>query len=86
LRPFLKAVQSLIEAGFSEAQIGQIEQEFSKLAVNGIKTMAFPIVYQGAKAELRVAIRKEDVDIVEIRFFAPPKLAEQIIQTMKAML
>lgn len=82
LRPFLKAVQSLIESGFGDAQIDQIEQDFGKLAMDGSKTMMLPIRYQGEKVELRVVIRKEDVDTVEIRFFGPPKLAEQITQTM----
>jgi len=42
LRPFLKAVHPLIETGFGDAQIDQIEQQFGKLARDGTKTIAFP--------------------------------------------
>jgi len=86
LRPFLKAVQPLIENGFGDAQISQIEQEFRKLALDGTKTITFPIVYRGAKADLRVTVRKEDSDTVEIHLFAPPQLAEQIKQAFKSLL
>lgn len=86
LRPFLKAVRPLIESGFADAQIGEIEQEFGKLARDGSKAVTFPIVYKGTKTELRVMVRKEDVDTVELHFFALPQLTAQIKEAMKAML
>ncbi|HLK18718.1 MAG TPA: hypothetical protein VKT81_07170 [Bryobacteraceae bacterium] len=86
LRPFLNAVGPLIESGFGLAEIGQIEQEFANLAKDGTHALTFPIIYKGNKTKLRVTIRKEDSDIVEIRFFAVPQLVEQIEQVMKQTL
>lgn len=80
----LKAIQPLIQKGFGEAQIGEIENSFRALAVNGTKQVSFPIVYDGVETELRVEVRKEDVDVVEIHFFSNPALAEQIQRTIRA--
>jgi hypothetical protein len=79
----LKAIQPLIQKGFDEAQISQIEDGFLALAVNETKETNFPIVYDGVETELRVAVRKEDVDVVEIRFFSTPALADQIQRTIE---
>lgn len=84
LRTLLQAIQPLIQKGFGEAQIGQIESGFQTLAVNETKHVNFPIVYDGVETELRVQVRKEDVDVVEIRFFSAPALAEQIQRTIQA--
>lgn len=83
LRILLQAIQPLIQKGFGEAQIGQIEGSFQALAVNETKHVNFPILYDGVETELRVQVRKEDVDVVEIRFFSAPALAEQIQRTME---
>jgi len=84
LPTLLKAIQPLIQKGFGEAQIGQIEDGFRALAVNATKETNFPIVYDGIETELRVVVRKEDVDVVEIRFFSTAALAEQIQRTIRA--
>src|SRR3981081_1091275 len=72
LRVLLKAIQPLIQKGFDEAQIGQIEGSFQALAVNETRRVNFPILYNGVETELRVQVRKEDVDVVEIHFFSAP--------------
>jgi hypothetical protein len=84
LRVLLKAIQPLVQKGFDEAQIGQIEGSFQALAVNETRRFDFPILYNGVETELRVQIRKEDVDVVEIHFFSVPALAEQIQRTIRA--
>jgi hypothetical protein len=79
----LKAIQPLIQKGFGEVQISQVENGFRALAVDETKEMNFPIVYNGDDTELRVAVRKEDVDVVEIRFFSTSALAEQVQRTIE---
>jgi hypothetical protein len=63
--------------------MAQVENDFRALVMDGTKEFTFPIVYDGAESELRVRVRKEDVDTVEIRFFATPKLAQQISDAMR---
>ena len=83
LRTLLNAIEPLISKGFGEAQISQIENDFKALARNESKRITFPVVYNGAETELRVLVRKEDVDAVEIRFSSDPRLAEQIQQAIR---
>lgn len=83
LRTLLAAIKPHIAKGFGEPQMVQIESDFRALVMDGTKQYAFPIVYDGAESELRVRVRKEDVDAVEIHFFAAPKLAEQIQNVMR---
>jgi hypothetical protein len=64
--------------------MNQIESDFLTLQVDAAKEYSFAVVYDGAASELRVGIRKEDVDVVEIRFFASPQLAQQIQQAINA--
>jgi len=51
--------------------------------MNDTKQLKFPIVYDGVETELRVRVRKEDVDVVEIRFFGASTLADRIQRTMR---
>jgi vacuolar-type H+-ATPase subunit F/Vma7 len=83
LRTLFDAIRPHIAKGFGESQTAQIESDFRALPMGGAKQFTFPIVHDGADSELRVRIRKEDVDIVEIHFFAVPKLAEQIEHVMR---
>jgi hypothetical protein len=85
LRPFLKQVQPLVEDGFGDSQIDQIEKSFRGLAMDGKSVTDYPVVYHGAKTTLRIQIRKEDFDTVEIRLWASPELAGQITGVMRSL-
>ena len=83
LRTLFDAIRPHIARGFGEPQMARIENDFRALEMDGTKQYTFPIVHDGAESEMQVRVRKEDVDIVEIRFFATPKLAEQIQHAMR---
>ena len=83
LRTLLDAIRPHITKGFSDQQVQEIESGFRSLAVDGTKPYTFAIVHDGMDTKLRVQVRKEDVDVVEIRFFGTPKLIGQIQQTIR---
>jgi hypothetical protein len=82
LGTLLDAIRPHIAKGFSEQQAREIENGFQSLAVDATRQYTYPIVYDGSETELLVEVRKEDVDVVEIRFRGPPELADQIQQTI----
>lgn len=83
LRALFDAIRPLVAKGFGEPQMAKIENDFRALQMDEIKEYTFPIVHEGEDSELRVVVRKEDVDTVEIRFFAVPKLTQQISNAMR---
>ncbi|MEO5922478.1 MAG: hypothetical protein ABIR70_01485 [Bryobacteraceae bacterium] len=78
MRVLFEAIRPGITSGFGEQQIVEIERGFSSLKVDGTKELTFPVVYAGAESELRIRIRKEDVDAVEMHFFGTPALVAKI--------
>ena len=83
LRTLLVAIQPLISKGFGETEINDIDNTFRALALNETKQMNFRIVYEGTETDLRVLVRKEAADAVEIRFLCNAKLSEQIKHTIR---
>ena len=85
LRPFLTALQPVIENGFGDREITQITEQAAKLTTNATVPLTFPIIYKGIKSDLRVILKKEPGDVVGLRFLAVPLLIEEItvaIQTI----
>ena len=78
LSPLLKAVQELIVKGFSETEVSQVANAFRSMAVGETKEFKFPVVFRDREATLRIQLKKDDVDAVEIWFFTEPELAAAI--------
>src|SRR5262245_43157287 len=72
LRTLLDAIRPHIAKGFGDQEVREIESGFQSLAVDESKQYTYPIFHDGTVTELRVEVRKEDVDVVEIRFFGTP--------------
>ena len=74
----LRAIQPLIERGYGENEIKTLQHLFEStpLKKTGVKT--FPISYRGKNASLRVELKKDDVDEIEIWFITEKELAKEI--------
>lgn len=80
--PFLKRLKPLIEAGFSDNEILQIQKMLENLKVDEEKELEFPIQYQGEKSILRIKIFMDDIDAPDVYIFTHPKLANEIDKEM----
>lgn len=84
IRVLLGALGQKVTSGLAEAQIAEVENDFSALQRDGTKERTYPVVFKGESSELRIQIRKEDVDAVELHFQGEPALVEEIQNTIRA--
>ena len=77
------ALRAQIPQGFTDEQKVAIGKDFRALPMNGTKEYLYPAAHEGTTGTLRVTIRKEDVDAVEIRFYAPPEITTAIERTIR---
>jgi hypothetical protein len=79
-----EAISPSISSGFGEPQALQIERAFASLAKDGTMELTFPITYNGTDSELRVRIRKEDVDAVEMHFLGTQEVITKVQDIIRA--
>jgi hypothetical protein len=80
--PFLGAE---IQRNHGEREIATVQRlwESTSLKSTGVKT--FPISYRSQSATLRVELKKDDVDEIEIWFITTPELAKEIQAKMRQL-
>ena len=85
LPKLLQSIRPLIEKGYGEQEIATVQRlwEATPLKSTGVKT--FPITYRGQSATLRVELKKDDVDEIEIWFITIPELAKEIQAKMRQL-
>ena len=71
-------VAPLIPSGFGPAEIGSLVGMADAMAVDDEKEVIFPIEYVGHGAAFTVGIFMDDIDAPDVRFSAPPALAQAI--------
>jgi len=86
LAPLLKSVQRLIQSGFSDAEVAQIDATAHSMPVNQTKELKFQTVFHGTNTALRLQVKKDDVDAVSVWFITSPELAAEIQTAMKPFL
>lgn len=74
----LQVIQSQLPGGFSDLEIAGIKADFASLPVDATKAYSFSITEDGSETKLRVVLRKEAEDTVELRLWAIPKLTDTI--------
>jgi hypothetical protein len=79
----LRAIRPLIRGGFGDSEIETLKRlaEATPVKDTGVKT--FPISYQGKDAILRLELKKDDVDELEIRFITQKELAAVVQKQMR---
>lgn len=86
LKPLLASVQKLVEKGFGDDQVGQVDNAARSLQTDQTKEFKFAVVSSGEETPLRIQLKKDDVDAVSIWLFTSPPLAGKIQVAMKAFL
>jgi len=86
LAPLLKSVQQLVQGGFGDADVTQTNAIVRSMPVGQTKEMKFQMVFRGANTTVRLQVKKDDVDAVDIWFFTSPELAAEIQKAMKPFL
>jgi len=82
----LKNIRPLIDKGYAEAEIDALQNLLDATPVKGTGVKSFSIVYRGYSTPLRVELKKDDVDEIEIWFITVPQLAKDIQGEMKKFL
>jgi hypothetical protein len=83
--PFLGRLKPLIESGFSDGEIIQVQRMMERLKIDEEKELEFPIRYHGRQTVLRVRIFMDDVDSPDLYFFTDPELAKEIDKAMEKL-
>jgi len=83
VRPFLERLKPLIESGFSDEEILQVQRMMEVLKIDDEKELEFPILYRGRETVLRVGIFMDDVNAPDVYFFTDPELAKEIDKEME---
>src|SRR5688572_28303227 len=68
VRPFLERLKPLIESGFSDKEILQVQKTLESMKVDEEKELEFPIRYKGQQTVLRVTIFMDDVNAPDLSF------------------
>ena len=85
LEPFLVRVSEFIPCGFGEMEIAQVVGTAERLKRGEEDELAFQIERDGEPSRLRINLRLDDGDLPDVRFFAPPGLAELIDGEIKRL-
>lgn len=83
VRPFLERIKRLIESGFSDAEINQIQEAAEEMEVDEEKVFEFPIKFKGSVTVLQVKVFMDDVAAPDVYFFTDSELAEEIDKQMR---
>jgi hypothetical protein len=86
LTPLLKSVERLIQNGFGDAEVAQIDAAARSMPVDQTKELKFQTVFHGTSTALRLQVKRDDVDAVSIWFITSPDLAAEIQIALKPFL
>ena len=72
---FLQKVSGLVESGFGETERNQVTQILKSMKVDEQKSLEFAVKFREQSSPLRATLYLDDVDAVDMYFFAEPVLA-----------
>jgi hypothetical protein len=80
--PFLERLSAL-SIGLGPAEIDQVLKVVDEMEVDDERALQFKVKHEGQKVPMTVSVFKDDVDAVDLYFFAPRKLVEEINKLMR---
>jgi hypothetical protein len=86
LPKLLNAIRPLIEKGYGDPEIQTIEQLKDSTPIKDTRAKTFSITYRGSPTTLRVELKRDDVNEIEIWFITQTELAAEIQKQMKEVL
>jgi hypothetical protein len=82
LQQFLQRVKTLIDSGFTEDEILQVQRAAESMPIDSSKRLEFPIHFKGTGATLVITLFMDETEFPEVSFLTHPDLAEAIDQQM----
>lgn len=83
VEPFLKRISPLVDSGFAESEIHQVQRELAKMEDgDDYEVGGFDIVYQNKETSLIINAFIDSPEAVDLYIDTDPGLAEQIQQEM----
>jgi hypothetical protein len=76
----------LIEKGYGDPEIQALQQLSESMPVKATRVKRLPITYRGQDGTLRIELKKDAVDELEIWFITRPELAAEIQKKMTELL
>lgn len=78
IRSVLLALVPLIQKGFDERQVAEVEQLAKSMDLDDERDIRFKITYKNQQTTLLVVLHCDDVDDFEVFFWTVPELAKEI--------
>ena len=82
LQQFLQRVKPLIDSGFAEDEILQVQTTAESMPIDSSKRLEFPIDFKGTGTALKITLFMDETEFPEVSFLTHPELAEAIDQQM----
>lgn len=82
LQHFLQRVKTLVDSGFAEDEILQVQTTAESMPIDSSKRLEFPIEFKGDPTSLRITLFMDENEFPEVSFLTHPGLAEAIDQQM----
>jgi hypothetical protein len=82
LQHFLQRVKTLVDSGFGEDEILQIQTAAESMPIDSKKHWEFPIDFKGTTTSLGITLFMDETEFPEVSFLTHPDLAETIDQQM----
>jgi hypothetical protein len=84
LPDFLSRVTTLVNSGFDESEIHQVQTVAESMQIDSSKQLDFPIDFKGVSTSLKITLFMDEFEIPEVKFLTHPDLAGAIDREMNA--
>jgi len=84
LQNFLLRVKTLVNSGFSESEILQVQTAAESMPIDSSKQLEFPIDFKGVNTSLKITLFMDECELPEVSFLTQPDLAEAIDREINA--
>ena len=82
LQHFLQRVKTLVDSGFGESEILQVQTVAESMPIDSSKRLEFPVDFKGSATSLGIALFMDETEFPEVTFLTHPELAETIDRQM----
>jgi len=84
LPDFLSRVTTLVDSGFDEGEIRQVQTIVESMPIDSRKQLDFHIDFKGVSTSLKITLFMDEFELPEVKFLTHPDLAESIDREMNA--
>jgi len=84
LPDFLSRVATLVDSGFGESEIRQVQTIAESMPIDSNKQLDFPIDFKGVSTSLKITLFMDELEIPEVKFLTHTDLAGAIERAMNA--